>query len=166
MESILDLVTMNPSSIENDTIESSIPSLTTQTFPYRICEISLPQCQSGFVYFLISVRTLTFTYIGECKCIVKRLRNHNSGYGSNSTTPANKRPYAIFGYIAGFNDSNKSLRRFIERKWKEKRDYLISQGVEDPRRWFQIGATVIQDLDNTSYHTQKSELRLIELFRM
>ena len=165
MESIIELVTVKPFLAENNNIGMLPPSLTTQTFPYRICDIALPQCQSGFVYFLISVRTLTFTYIGECKCIITRLRNHNSGYGSASKTPANKRPYAVFGYIAGFNDSNKSFRRFIERKWKEKRDYLISQGVEDPRQWFQIGATVIQDLDDTSYQREKSELRLIELFK-
>ena len=165
MESILDLVTMKL--VLNDAIDMDLspPSLTTQTFPYRICNIALPQCQSGFVYFLISVRTLTFTYIGECKCIITRLRKHNSGYGSTSTTPYNKRPYAIFGYIAGFNDANKTLRRLIERKWKEKRDYLISQGIEDPRQWFQIGTIVIEELDRTSFSKEISELRLVELFK-
>ena len=116
MESILNLVTLKIPSEEETNNVMIPPLLTTEAFPYRICDIALPQCKSGFVYFLISVRTRNFTYIGECKCIITRLRNHNSGYGSASTAPANKRPYAIFGYIAGFNNSNKSFRRFIERK--------------------------------------------------
>ena len=138
-----DLVTMKSVLNNDNDIDLSPPPLTTQTFPFHICDIALPQCQSGFVYFLISVRTLTFTYIGEYKCIIIRLRKHNSGYGSTSTTPYNKRPYAIFGYIAGFNNANKLLSWLIKRKWREKRYYLISQGIVDPRQWFQIGTIVI-----------------------
>ena len=93
-------------SVLNDAINTDFPppSLTIQTFPYRTCDVVLPQCQSGFVYFLISVGTLIFTCIGEYKCIVTRIRKHNSGYDSTSTTTHNKRPYAIVGHIAGFND--------------------------------------------------------------
>ena len=64
--------------------------------------MSLPQCKTGFVYFLISARTRDYTYIGECKCLVDRLYQHNSGHGSKSTTPAHRRPFAIMGYICGF----------------------------------------------------------------
>ena len=57
------------------------------------------------------------------------------------------------------------MRRLIEKKWKEKRDYLISQGIEDPRQWFQIGTIVIEELDRTSFSKEISELRLVELFK-
>ena len=87
MEIILNLVTLKIPSEEETNNVMIPPLLTTETFPYRICDIALPQCKSGFVYFLISVRTRNFTYIGECKCIISRLRNHNSGYVSASTAP-------------------------------------------------------------------------------
>ena len=109
MENILDLVTLG----EESHTEMTTPSLTTESYPFRICDIPLPQCRSGFVYFIISVKTRNFTYIGECKCIVNRLRQHNSGYGSSSTTPPHNRPYAILGYIAGFNGTDKSFRKYI-----------------------------------------------------
>ena len=165
MESILDLVTIEASS--NGENQNSIRqiSLTTESYPFRICDISLPQCKSGFVYFLISVRTRSFTYIGECKCIVNRLANHNSGHGSTSTIPSHQRPYAILGYIAGFNGTDKTFRRFIERKWKEKRDELIREGINDPREWFRSGSYVISSLDDRLYSKQKRELRMIELFK-
>ena len=161
MENILDLITID----EDSHTERATPSLTTESYPFRICDIPLPQCKSGFVYFLISVKTRNFTYIGECKCIVNRLRNHNSGHGSSSTTPAHNRPYAILGYIAGFNGTDKSFRKYIEDTWKAKRDFLRSQGIEDPRRWFQIGAAVIDELDDDLYKEKKKELRIIELFK-
>ena len=96
---------------------------------------------------------------------MNRLRNHNSGNGSASTTPSHRRPYAILGYIAGFNGCDKSFRRLIERNWKEKRDFLIQQGNFDPRQWFRIGRNVIGDLDDRLYRKEKNELRIIELFK-
>ena len=166
MENILDLVTLKLPSDESsqDDRVQQIRSLRTTSYPFRICDIPLPQCRSGFVYFLISVRTRNFTYIGECRCIVSRLTKHNNGYGSSSTTPLHGRPYAIFGYIAGFNNAEKRIRRYIEQKWKEKRDFLISQGCDNPREWFRSGVSVIDELDD-SFATQRRELRLVELFR-
>lgn len=63
MEIILDLATMK--SLLNGPIDMNLspPYVTTHTFQYRMRDIALPQCQYGFVYFLISVRTLTFTFI-------------------------------------------------------------------------------------------------------
>ena len=117
MENILDLITVG------ENIGERVPILNYRSFPFRICDISLPQSKTGFVYFLISVRNLDYTYIGECSCITKRLYQHNSGHGSTSTAPAHCRPFAVFGYICGFNGENKPLRRQVEKQWKEKRDF-------------------------------------------
>ena len=160
MENILKLITIN-----DNPGNASIPTLTQNNFPYRICDVSLPQCKTGFVYFLISVRTRDYTYIGECNCIISRLYQHNSGYGSTSTTPINRRPFAIIGYICGFNGDNRDLRREIERKWKEKRDYLITEGIDDTRTWVRSGKNVISELDSNMYQKEISELRLVELFK-
>ena len=166
MENILDLVTLKLPWDESSQDDRARPirSLRTTSYPFRICDIPLPQCKSGFVYFLISVRTRNFTYIGECRCIVSRLAKHNKGYGSSSTTPLHRRPYAIFGYIAGFNNAEKRIRRHIEQKWKDKRDFLISQGCDNPREWFRSGVSLIDELDD-SFATQRREIRLVELFR-
>ena len=53
----------------------------------------------------------------------------------------------------------------IEDTWKNKRDHLRSQGIEDPRRWFQISATVIHELDDELYGDKKKDPRIIELFK-
>ena len=161
MESILGLVTLN------EINENWVALLTLSSFPFWICDIFLPHDSSGFVYFLISLKTLHYTYIGETKSIVTRLNQHNSGYGSKFTAPANKRPYAVMGYICGFDgDQNKHLRwHIIEKAWKEKWDFLISQGILNPLDWLSAGATVIAELDDDLYQKNKKELRLIQLIR-
>ena len=108
---------------------------------------------------------MDYTYIGECKCIMTRLYHHNSGYGSTSTITANRRPFANMGYICGFYGENKALRRQLEKQWKEKRDCLIFEGNIYPRILFRDGSHVIRELDNDTYQKEKSELRLVELFK-
>ena len=71
MENILDLVTDNER--EENAWSTILSSLNQNAFPYQIRDISLPQCKTGFVYFLISARTRDYTYIGKCQCIVNRL---------------------------------------------------------------------------------------------
>ena len=68
------------------------------------------------------------------------------------------------GFICGFN-GNKNLRRFIEKLWKEKRDYLTNQGIIGAKNLFQSGKNVICELDETIYSKEKKELRFIELFK-
>ena len=33
--------------------------------PYRLCDMPLPPCSSGFVYMLVSNKDPNFSYIGE-----------------------------------------------------------------------------------------------------
>ena len=94
---------------------------------------------------------MDYTYIGECKCIVTGFYHRNSGHGSTSKIPENRRPFAIMGYICGFYGENKALRRQLEKQWKEKRDCLICEGNIDPRIWFRAGSHVIRELDNDAY---------------
>ena len=55
MEAVLDIITINnDSSTEyNKSNQQQSRTMTLQTFPYRICDVNLPQCQTGFVYFPI-----------------------------------------------------------------------------------------------------------------
>ena len=49
--------------------------------------MTLPDCNTGFVYMILSLKNKEFCYIGETISIRRRLQQHNSGYGSNSTAP-------------------------------------------------------------------------------
>ena len=68
-------------------------------------------------------------------------------------------------FICGFNGENKALRRQLEQRWKQKRDYLINNGVDDAKIWFSSGKGVIQELDNNVYQKEKAELRFVELLK-
>ena len=55
---------------------------------------------------------------------------------------------------------------YIEQKWKETRDNLISQGIHDPREFARRGNEVINARNsNFSLTNVSNELRLVLLFR-
>ena len=93
MEKVLDLLTGNQSDSD------SIPLFSMTSHPFRMCDIPLPDCNTGFVYMLISLKDQHFTYIGETLDIRRRIDQHNKGFGSNSTVPLHYRPFGIFAYI-------------------------------------------------------------------
>jgi hypothetical protein len=162
MEQVLELITMNGES--NETFQPRI--MTPNAFPYRICDIPLPQCNTGFVYMLISLRIRTFTYIGTTKCLSSRLRAHNAGYGATSTEPTHLRPYALLAYVCGFGGGRTDLRFYIENKWKEKRDDVLGQGsVVDARQLALCANDVISSINATQFGISPSELTLVCLFR-
>ena len=78
-------------------------------------------------------------------------------------------PFALLAYICGFtSDSSSDLRFHTENKWKEKRDFLISQGDNDVKSWvLYCGNQVISDVcDNNDvrFSVERNELRLVCLF--
>ena len=147
--------------------------MTQTTFPYRICDVSLPQCNSGYVYMLLSTRQKNYTYIGTTNCIRSRLQQHNSGNGAVATAPAYLRPFALLAYICGFGGERRDLRYFIESKWKEKRDEVIQRGQQSILAWARCGETVIHDITNNNnggdgsnrFGVTESELSLVLLFK-
>eukprot|EP00957_Ditylum_brightwellii_P037500 2835656-Ditylum_brightwellii.AAC.1 len=108
---------------------------------------------------------LNFTYIGEIHCIWQRIQQQYSGYGSSSISSARLRPYAVTVYICGFN-GQKQLRRHIEFKWKQKRDFLVVSRIDDPREWAEAGTNIINDvvLEET-FSIEKTDLCLVLLFK-
>ena len=84
-----------------------------QELLFRLCDMSVPQCNTGFVYMLVSTRVHTFSYIGDTTNIHTHLNQHNSGFGSHMTCPLSLWPYALFVYVCGF-EGNKLLRRNVE----------------------------------------------------
>ena len=88
MEKILRVVKINGEDEINEELEINEGVLDQSSFPYRLRDVYLPQDNTGFVYMLISVRSIDFVYIGKTTNLIERLRVHNSGCGSSSTEPA------------------------------------------------------------------------------
>ena len=114
MEQVLRLITLNPDD------EDVARTMTQNNFPFRICDITLPQYKTGFFDFFISIRRQQYAYIGQTICLRNRIQQYNSGRGSFSIEPSYLQPFAIMLYICGI-DGKRPLRVYCERKWKEKR---------------------------------------------
>lgn len=138
MENILEI-----GSINRDSGNPQLPVFNHQDFPFRLCDIPVPQCNTGFVYMLVSTKVNSFTYIGETGNIHVRLNQHNSGYGSQTTCPLKLRPYALFAYVCGF-EGNRNLRRNFEQSWKNRRDEERMMGVTDIKHIARLASGLIQ----------------------
>jgi hypothetical protein len=90
--------------------------------PFRPVDVELPQDDSGFVYILVSLRDRQSTYIGQTKNLVSRFKKHNAGLGAASTSDPLLRPWALLGYITGFEADNKINRLSVESTWQLTRD--------------------------------------------
>ena len=160
MDKVLILISVNSGSNMREIIVFNQES----SFPYRICDIQLPTCRTGFVYYLISCRDPFISYI-TTKFISQRLNQHNSGYGSEGTSPLELRPYAVFAYICGF-DGNRQLRYHVEREWKVKRDRLATRGVSCQKSFAQSGQQIIEEINNDArVYGNNHDLWLVLLFR-
>jgi predicted GIY-YIG superfamily endonuclease len=167
IEDVLELVTINSmNNTRNDPIQQP-RTLTPRSFPFRMCDFPLPQCSSGYVYMLVSLRQQNYVYIGTTQCIRSRIQQHNCGNGAIETAPAYLRPFALFAYICGFNGSRRDLRYYIERKWKDQRDQLIQNGIMDTRSWARCADTVINIVSNDNenrFGIAPTDLSLVLLF--
>ena len=159
MENVLDLITIN----SNSEIREH-RTLTQNNYPFRICDVPLPQCRTGYVYMLLSLKNRKFLYIGETICIRDRIVSHNSGRGASETTSPYLRPYAVLAYISGGLE-NKDLRLHIEQKWTQQRNHLMQQGIEDPKILAKCASSVINQFDSDYYRCERSNLILHCLFR-
>ena len=161
-EHVLSIVTIN----DDSNTRTNIRTMNQNDYPFRICDISLPNSRTGFVYFLISVKDRSFTYIGSTICILERLPQHNSGYGSFETCPNNLRPYGIMAYICGNKLDNKDFRLYLERKWKMHRDSLIARNNRDPRVWARDAAqsTINEAIQEQRFSIREHDLKLVLLF--
>ena len=164
IEDVLRIITLHNSDFPTGENDERVRTMTQREHPFRICDVSLPQCRTGFVYFLISVKHQDYTYIGECACLRTRIQQHNSGIGSVSTAPIHKRPFAILSFVCGF-DGEKQLRMHVENQWKVERDRLISRGVNDIHEWSQCVTSVINRIDNERFQTDSTKLRLVCMFK-
>ena len=88
-------------------------------FPYRMKDWQLPKKGILCCYFLLSLGDRKTTYIGQTGNLARRLNSHNSRMGgSKSTNRPHLKPWAIIGYVEGF-DSTDEMQQF-EKQWQVK----------------------------------------------
>ena len=89
--------------------------------PIAIPQIEIPQTSSGYAYLLVSTQDPLTSYIGQSDNLIRRFKEHNRGFGAKSTAPEHLRPWALFGYVTGFDDGvdkGKSDRIDFEDAWQ------------------------------------------------
>ena len=87
IENLLDKVTVNRNTGDNNNLEVDRVIDMAELYPYRVCDIALPLEETGFVYLLVSTTNFQRTYCGQSESIARRINEHNSGYGSVGTAP-------------------------------------------------------------------------------
>jgi len=120
-----------------------------EAYPYRVSDIRMPSDKTGFVYFLVSVRDFDKDYIGQTECVARRLLEHNSGYGSTSTSDPFYRPYCVAAYITGLGALDKRGREELEQRWKYYRYDTIMSGNYSVDARIESGKRVVQEYNST-----------------
>ena len=93
---------------------------------YRPRDIPIPNDDTGYVYILVSTKTLDHVYIGSCANLLKRFKQHNSGFGAKQTANPSLRPWALLAYITGFQ-CKEELYRNCEREWIIRKESFIAR---------------------------------------
>ena len=69
-------------------------------YPFKMSDHSLPQSNTGYVYFLVSLLCHDEVYVGETgRNIPVRLNQHNSEGGANRSKTATYKPWGVAAYI-------------------------------------------------------------------
>ena len=64
------------------------------SFPFRICDISLPQDQTTSVHSCVSQKYTSYVHIGSTLCLRTTLRKYNAGgYASGTDIEMYLRPF-------------------------------------------------------------------------
>lgn len=126
MEKVINLLDVNKNNEE--TRAMNIFNYSDYAFDFDCVE--LPDCNTGFVYFLISLKDVRKTYIGQTFNIKKRLNDHNSGFGTVFTD--DYRPWALYGIIIGF-EGRVDRMMSTENSWQFMRNNAVLQGTNNPK---------------------------------
>jgi len=134
---------------ENNVETNRIRIFNFESYPLEYRSIPIPRCNTGYVYFLVSVKDTSKTYIGQTMDLTKRINQHNSGYGTDFTNQIDLRPWVIYAFISGF-ERRRRLMMSVEKNWQARRQYEFSRGVRDPKELARAGEVVIPNNEHTS----------------
>ena len=122
IEEVTKITKVNP----NNNSESSA-SLNQSSFPFKICDISLPQDQTGSVYFLISQKDTSYVYIGSILCLITTLRKYYAGgYASGTDIATHLRPFVLIAHICGLR-KNRQMIEYTKDQWIDQKHHNVLQ---------------------------------------
>ena len=123
IEEVMKITNVNP----NNNSEYSA-SLNQSSFPFGICDISLPQDKTGSAYFLMSQNDTSYVHIGSTLCLITTLRKYNAdGYASGTDITMHLRPFVLITYICVFRKDKKMI--------EHTKDQWIDQKHHDVLQW-------------------------------
>ena len=99
VEQIVDKLAVSPTSPTRMSDEPLCMNMV-EFYPFRTSDYSLPQSNTGYVYFLVSTVCHDEVYVGQTgRNIPLRLQEHNSGRGAHGTKTATYMPWGVAAYI-------------------------------------------------------------------
>ena len=138
---------MNITNVKPNNNSESSASLNQSSFPFQVCDISLPQDQDGSVYFFISQKDTSYFHIGSTLCLRNILRKYNvGGYTSGTDIVMNLKMLVLITYI------------FVFRKDRQMIEYTKDQYIDQEHH------NLLQSARNTQNIIRyDNELKLINL---
>ena len=114
----------------NQNLESIPVIRPLQHLPYNVRDAIIPTNANAFVYLLMSLKDFSSTYIGQTKCLARRMEQHNSGLGAAATANNAMRPWHCIAFVTGFDETDSGDRRKFESMWQNRRNkeghYVLS----------------------------------------
>ena len=105
-------------------------------FLFRICDIPLPQDQTGSMYFFMSQKDTSYVHIGSTLCLRKTLRKYSAcEYASGTDTTMHWRLFVLIAYICGFIRDRKVI--------EYTKDQCIDQQHHDVLQWDRNAQNII-----------------------
>ena len=112
---------------------------------FEMKNTSLPQCNTGYCYLLMSSKNRILTYIGQTVNLRDRLYNHNQCQGgTNMTNDIQNRPCSLLAYIVGY-DNNRCYMQSVEASWQKLVNQAVSKEIIDPQLLAQRASHIVEN---------------------
>lgn len=150
---------------EDGELATNHPSVGTQmidiehNYPYKLCNVTLPNSESGFVYMIVSTVDLDRCYVGETQNITLRMVKHNSGNGSKGSAPIEFLPYAPAAFLTNMAHLTRKQRKSLEKEWQRMNSYSIQQGLGDLESRIENGRRVMISYNQTA--SPENRIRMV-----
>ena len=120
IEEVTKITNVNPN---ND--DESSASLNQSNFPFRICDISLPQDQTGSFYFFMSQIYTSYVQMISTPCLRTTLSKYNAGgYALGTDIVMYLRPFVLIDSIFGFR-KYRQIIEYTKYEWIYQNDHAV-----------------------------------------
>ena len=125
-------------------------------YPFRTSDYTLPQSNTGYVYFLVSTVCHDEVYVGQTgRNIPRRLQEHNSGRGAHGTKTATYMPWGVGAYIGKMSHMTKIERQQIEKEWQLRNKLSRNSRAVDVNTYLQNGKDIVLQHNSRELEPEK-----------